>query len=78
MANKRLKGIKENPLDIVKSKFKRVAGIGQAEAKRRLAICEPCDSRVKDHVFGGYMCDECFCNLADLTYSKKGCSLKKW
>lgn len=78
MANKRLKGIKEHPLDITKSVFKRVAGIGREEARRRLAICEPCESKVPDKVLGGFLCDECWCNLDTLAYSDKGCDLNKW
>ena len=65
-------------MDIVKSSFKRVAGIGREEAKRRLEICKPCPSNVKDNVLGGRMCDECWCNLDTLAYSDKGCSLNKW
>ena len=76
--NKRIKGIKENPIDIAKSVVKRVFKVGKKEADRKLKICSTCPSKVPDELFGGSMCNECFCNLASLPYSGKGCELNKW
>jgi hypothetical protein len=76
--DKRLKGLKENPVDIGRSIVKRALGISEKEALRRLDICRECPSNVEDKMLGGRMCSECFCNLKNLAYSKKGCELKKW
>lgn len=76
--NKRLKGLKDHPTDILKSVAKRVFKIGDKEANRRMDICRDCDSNVKDKVLGGYMCDECWCPIKNLVYSEKRCELNKW
>lgn len=78
MDNKRIKGIKENPIDIGRSIAKRILKIDEKEANRRMDICRECPNNVKDKVLGGRMCQECFCNLYNLVYSKKGCELGKW
>lgn len=76
--NKRIKGIKEHPTDIIKSVVKRAFKIGDKEANKRMDICRDCDSNVKDEVFGGYMCQECYCPIKNLIHSDKGCDLNKW
>ena len=76
--NKRLKGLKKNPIDIGRSLIKRALGIDEKEALRRLDICRRCPSNVKDKVLGGRMCNECYCPIENLAYSKKGCELDKW
>lgn len=78
MVDKRFIGIKENPADIVKSTIKRLKGADKNEAARKLSICKKCPSRVPDKIFGGFMCEECFCPLKNLVHSEKGCDLNKW
>lgn len=77
--NKRIKGIKEHPMDIAKSVAKRVFKIGSDKASERRLICNNCPSNVEDKALGGRMCNECWCNLSTLVYStEKGCELDKW
>ncbi len=76
--DKRLKGIKDHGLDIVKSVTKRVFKGNDSEIERKLAICAKCENRMEDGAFGGHMCGLCFCNLKNLVHSEKGCDLKKW
>ncbi len=78
MMGKRIKGIKDNKIDIAKSIAKRTLKIGSKEAEKRLSICNGCENRVVDELFGGYMCELCFCPLKNLAYSDKGCDANKW
>lgn len=68
----------KNVKGIFVSVTKRALGMDFDNAKRRIDVCKKCEHRKKDPVYGGYMCGECFCPLANITRLKDGCKLNKW
>lgn len=75
------KGIK-NIDKIAEATINRALSINKELAEKRYKVCNKCESKEKDNVFGGYMCgggaDPCFCNIKSIVYSDKKCPLSKW
>lgn len=75
--NRFKEGIKNADL-VAKAVVKRVLKIDENLANKRKEICDPCGHSVDDKVFGGKMCDLCFCPIKNLIYSDKECEAGKW
>ena len=78
----RLKKIIDNldPLEAMKAIVRTATDHPHPDAVRRRAICDTCENREEDPVFGDYMCGLCACPLATLCNSEKkeSCKANKW
>ncbi len=78
----RLKKIIENldPIEAMKALIRTAALHPHPDAYRRRIICDQCENREEDLLFGDYMCNLCDCPLRTLVNSESAdkCKAKKW
>lgn len=79
----RIKKIIDNldPIEAMKATIRAAANHPHPDSVRRRKICDaPCENKVDDPIFGGFMCDLCGCPLATLVNSETNdkCEAGKW
>jgi predicted Zn-ribbon and HTH transcriptional regulator len=73
-----IKGLADNPMDIAEGFIRVATGNEHPCASDRMAICDDCEKKEDDPIFGGFMCSECGCHLKEKVNSDAKCPLGKW